>query len=84
MFVAAILFSTGGLFIKWNSLSAFELSCGRALLAAATVALLTRRAGFLFNFVTVLTAVLYAALLLLFVIANKLTTADIEIFLQYI
>jgi drug/metabolite transporter (DMT)-like permease len=80
---AALLWSTGGLFIKATPLSAFELSFGRSLLAAATVALLTRREGFRVNAVTLVSSVLYAALLLLFVVANKLTTAANAIFLQY-
>jgi drug/metabolite transporter, DME family len=80
---AAILWSTGGLFIKWTTLSAFELSLGRSLLAALTVAVFTRREGFGFNRITALASVLYAALLLLFVLATKLTTAANAIFLQY-
>ncbi|MER3428700.1 MAG: EamA family transporter [Pyrinomonas sp.] len=81
--LAAVLFSTGGLFIKLSALSAFELSCGRSLFAAATVALLTRRQGFKTNSITLLSAALYAVLLLLFVVATKLTTAANAIFLQY-
>lgn len=80
---AALLWSTGGLFIKATPLGAFELSFGRSLLAAVTVALLTRREGFRVNAVTLAASVLYAALLLLFVVANKLTTAANAIFLQY-
>jgi drug/metabolite transporter (DMT)-like permease len=80
---AALLWSTGGLFIKWTTLSAFELSFGRSLLAALTVAVFTRREGFGFNRLTALTSVLYAALLLLFVLATKWTTAANAIFLQY-
>jgi len=80
---AALLWSTGGLFIKKTSLTAFELSCGRALFAAAAVAFFTRREGFGLNIVTGGAAVLYAALLLLFVIATKLTTSANAIFLQY-
>lgn len=80
---AAILWSTGGLFIKANSLSPFELSFGRSLLAAITVALVTRREGFGLNLVSGVAAVLYAALLILFVTATKLTTAANAIFLQY-
>ncbi|MDQ5836183.1 MAG: DMT family transporter, partial [Acidobacteriota bacterium] len=80
---AALLWSTGGLFIKATPLGAFELSFGRSLLAALTVALLTRREGFGINPLTLVAAALYAALLLLFVIANKLTTAANAIFLQY-
>src|SRR5229473_4781767 len=80
---AAILWSTGGLFIKATSLSAFELSFGRSLLAAITIAIVTRREGFGLNRVSAITSILYAALLLLFVLATKLTTAANAIFLQY-
>lgn len=80
---AAVLWSTGGLFIKWTSLSGLELSFGRSLLAAITVAIFTRHEGFGINKVTALASVLYAALLLLFVLATKETTAANAIFLQY-
>jgi drug/metabolite transporter (DMT)-like permease len=80
---AAVLWSTGGLFIKWTSLSGLELSFGRSLLAAITVAIFTRREGFGLNKVTALASVLYAALLVLFVLATKQTTAANAIFLQY-
>ena len=83
MVAAAVIWSTGGLFIKWTSLSGLELSFGRSLLAAITVALFTRREGFGLNAVTALASVLYAALLLLFVLATKETTAANAIFLQY-
>lgn len=83
MLGAAILWSTGGLFIKATSLSGLELSFGRSLLAAITIALVTRREGFGVNPVTLLATVLYAALLLLFVLATKRTTAANAIFLQY-
>jgi drug/metabolite transporter, DME family len=80
---AAVLWSTGGLFIKWTTLSGWELSFGRSLLAAITVAIFTRREGFGRNLVTVIASILYAALLLLFVLATKETTAANAIFLQY-
>lgn len=80
---AALLWSTGGLFIKWVTLSGLELSFGRSLFAAITVAIFTRREGFGLNRVTALASVLYAALLLLFVLATKETTAANAIFLQY-
>src|ERR687885_59710 len=53
------------------------------VLFALAVALLTRREGFGINPLTLVAAALYAALLLLFVVANKLTTAANAIFLQY-
>lgn len=80
---AAIIWSSGGLFIKWTSLSGLELSFGRSLLAAITVALFTRREGFGLNRITLFASLLYAALLLLFVLATKETTAANAIFLQY-
>jgi len=80
---AAALWSTGGLFIKATHLSAFELSFGRSLLAAIIIAIFTRREGFGINRISAITSVLYAALLILFVLATKLTTAANAIFLQY-
>ena len=80
---AAVLWSTGGLFIKATSLPALELSFGRSLLAAITIAIVTRHEGFGLNRVGAIAAVLYAALLILFVLATKLTTAANAIFLQY-
>ncbi|HXM34935.1 MAG TPA: DMT family transporter [Pyrinomonadaceae bacterium] len=80
---AAVIWSTGGLFIKATTLSGPQISFGRSLLAAITVALLTRREGFGLNYYTALASVLYAALLMLFVLATKQTTAANAIFLQY-
>jgi len=80
---AAVIWSTGGLFIKATHLSAFELSFGRSLLAAITIAIFTRREGFGINRISAVTSILYAALLILFVLATKLTTAANAIFLQY-
>jgi hypothetical protein len=80
---AALLWSTGGLFIKWTSLSGLELSCLRSFFALLTVALFTRHEGFGLNGVTAAAAVLYAVLIILFVSATKQTTAANAIFLQY-
>src|SRR6266542_3787063 len=59
---AAILWSTGGLFIKATHLSAIELSFGRSLLAAITIAIVTRREGFGLILVSAITYNLYPAL----------------------
>src|SRR5213078_5268559 len=80
---AAILWSTGGLFIKATHLAALELSFGRSLLAAITIAIFTRREGFGINRISAVTSILYAALIILFVVATKKTTAANAIFLQY-
>jgi len=80
---AALLWSTGGLFIKWTSLSGLELSFYRSLFAVIAVTIFTRHEGFGINRVTAIASVLYAVLLILFVLATKQTTAANAIFLQY-
>ena len=80
---AALLWSSGGLFIKWTSLSGLELSCFRSFFALLTVAFFTRHEGFGLNGVTAIGSVLYAVLIILFVSATKETTAANAIFLQY-
>jgi drug/metabolite transporter (DMT)-like permease len=80
---AALLWSTGGLFIKWTTLSGLELSCWRSFFALFTVAFFTRHEGFRLNGVTAIASLLYAVLLILFVLATKTTTAANAIFLQY-
>jgi drug/metabolite transporter (DMT)-like permease len=81
--IAVLLWSTGGLFIKLTSLDAYQVTFFRSLLAGITVAILTRRQGLRINFFGVLTSVIYATLLFLFVWATKKTTAANAIFLQY-
>ena len=83
VFAAAFLWSTGGLFIKWTTLTGLELSFWRSFFAIFTVALFTRREGFGLNRLTAVASVLYAVLLILFVLATKTTTAANAIFLQY-
>lgn len=83
---AALLWSTGGLFIKWVSLDAAGVTMWRSLFAAVTIGLLWRT-GFTRPFrptaIELAIAISYAVMLLLFVIATKLTTAANAIFLQY-
>jgi drug/metabolite transporter (DMT)-like permease len=81
--IAVLLWSTGGLFIKLTSLDAYQVTFFRSLLAAITVAVLTRKQGLKINAFGVLTSLIYAALLFLFVWATKQTTAANAIFLQY-
>lgn len=80
---AVVLWSTGGLFIKLTTVSAFEVNAGRCLLAALVIGLLTFRQGLRLNRFTILTALLYAGTLSAFAIATKKTTAANAIFLQY-
>lgn len=80
---AVLLWSTGGLFIKWTALDAFSVNAGRSLFAALTVAAFTYQKGLKLDRFTALTAFFYAGTLSCFVYANKTTTAANAIFLQY-
>ncbi len=83
---AAILWSTGGLFIKWVSLDALGVTMWRSLFAAITIALLVRpRLAVPWRTPRLVwaIAVTYALTLVMFVAATKLTTAANAIFLQY-
>ena len=81
--IAVLLWSTGGLFIKLTTLDAYQVTFFRSLLAGITVAVLTRKQGLKIDAFGVLTSIIYAALLFLFVWATKHTTAANAIFLQY-
>ncbi|MGB7211172.1 MAG: DMT family transporter [Gemmatimonadales bacterium] len=79
---AALLFSTGGAVIKATSFSGWQLAGLRSLVAAVVVLLLLPAARRGWSWRTLLVAVAYAACLILYVTANKLTTAANTIFLQ--
>jgi drug/metabolite transporter (DMT)-like permease len=81
--IAVMLWSTGGLFIKLTTLDAYQVTFFRSLLAGITVLALTRRQGLRINAFGILTSIIYATLLFLFVWATKKTTAANAIFLQY-
>ena len=82
VFIAGLLWSTGGLFIKLISLPAMQLAFFRCTIAAITFGILFRKRIFLFNKLTLLNSAFYAAILITFVIATKTTTAANAIFLQ--
>lgn len=79
---AAVLFSTGGAAIKFCGFGAWQLSAFRALLAMATILVLLPEARRGWSWRTIVVGVVYAATTLLFVQANKHTTAASAIFLQ--
>jgi len=79
---AAVLFSTGGVAVKAASLTGWQMaSCRSGVAAVALLAALpeTRRG---WNWRIVPVAAVYAATLVFFVVANRLTTAADAIFLQ--
>ncbi len=81
--IAAILWSTGGIFIKLTTLSPLQISFFRCLFAALLFLIVFKRQLLKANFFTFINAGFYAAVLILYVIATKTTTAANAVFLQY-
>ena len=79
---AAILFSTGGAAIKATQLSGWQVASFRSAVAAGAVLLMLPAARRGFGRLSAIVGVFYAATMILFVLANKLTTAASTIFLQ--
>ncbi len=80
---AALLWSTGGIFIKLVTLDAMQISFFRGTFAALVFVIIFKKEIFYANGFTFINALLYAAILILFVLATKMTTAANAIFLQY-
>jgi drug/metabolite transporter, DME family len=90
--IAALLWSTGGLFIKSISMDAFGVSFWRSGFAFITLyavyyfqqhKIAHHEDESWFNSHTLIASLFYSALLILFVIATKLTTSANAIFLQF-
>jgi drug/metabolite transporter, DME family len=81
--IGVLLWSIGGLFIKWTSVSGYEVNLGRCFFAAITIAILTRFKALKADKFTILASLFYVGALSFFAIANKKTTAANAIFLQY-
>ncbi|HVY68844.1 MAG TPA: EamA family transporter [Verrucomicrobiae bacterium] len=81
--LAAILWSSGGLFIKKVDWHPLAISGGRSLIAGLTILAFLPRTRISFSPVQIAGALAYTGTVLLFVCANKMTTAANAIFLQY-
>lgn len=79
---AAVLFSTGGAAIKWCGFGAWQLAACRAGIAMLTILILLPESRRDWSWRTVVVGFVYAATTLLYVQANKHTTAASAIFLQ--
>lgn len=82
LLAAALLFSTGGAVIKATTLSSWQIAGFRSMFAALVLAAIFPKARRQWTRLTLLVAVAYAATLILFVSATKLTTAANAVFLQ--
>jgi drug/metabolite transporter (DMT)-like permease len=84
LLATAILWSLGGLLIKWVEWNPLAIAGMRSLIGAAVIALVFRKElRFTGSFEQIGAAVAYAGTVVLFVVANKLTTAANAILLQY-
>lgn len=82
LLAAAALFSTAGTAIKATLLTSWQVAGFRAAFAAFALLVLLRETRFRFSARAALVGVAYAATVILFVQANKLTTAANAIFIQ--
>jgi drug/metabolite transporter (DMT)-like permease len=79
---AAVLWSTAGAVMKSCELSGWQIAGGRSLVAAVFLFLVLPRGRRLPDLPNLLTSIANAATVVLFALANKLTTAANAIFLQ--
>ncbi|HEY8463079.1 MAG TPA: EamA family transporter [Bacillota bacterium] len=79
----ALLWSTGGFLIKWVDWNPVAIAGARSGIAFLLIAAYCRHPRFTWSFTQLGGALAYATTVILFVIANKLTTAANAILLQY-
>jgi len=82
LLVVALLFSTGGVAIKWTTATSWQVASFRSAVAMLTLAVLLRPDWRRTNLKVLAVSCAYAATMVLFVLANKLTTSANAIFLQ--
>ena len=82
VFLAALLWSSGGLFIKLVPYTPMQISFFRCSIAAVTFAIIFRKSVLRVNKLSILSSFFYAGTLICYVIAMKTTTAANTIFLQ--
>jgi len=81
--ISAFLWSTGGLFIKLVDWNGFAISGSRSLIASLVLLIYLRKPRFNFSFPQLSAAFASTCTMILYVLANKLTTAANVILLQY-
>ncbi|MDP1990719.1 MAG: DMT family transporter [Syntrophales bacterium] len=83
LMATAVLWSLGGLFIKWVSLSPSAVAGYRSAIALPVLLIYFKRRALNFSAAQLIGGASYAATVILFVHATKLTTAGNAILLQY-
>ena len=83
LIVAALLWSSGGLLIKWVSAHPLAIACWRSVIGFFVILAWSQRIDLKPSLSTILGAICYAGTVTLFVVATKMTTAANAILLQY-
>jgi drug/metabolite transporter (DMT)-like permease len=83
LIVTAVLWSSGGLLIKWVSWNPIAIAGTRSAIAALVLLVALRRPHLTWSSAQIGGAIAYAVTVISFVLANKLTTAANAILLQY-
>lgn len=81
--IAAILLSTGGIILKFIDMPSMAIAGSRAIFSAAVVWLYVRKPRFTYSKAQISGAICYSSMVILFIVANKLTTAANAIILQF-
>ena len=81
--ITTLLWSTGGVLIKWISLPPLAIAGMRSAIAVPVLLLFYRRGNLTFSKAQIAASVFYAANVILFVVSTKMTTAANAIILQY-
>lgn len=81
--LTALLWSTGGVLVKWIDWNAPAIAGARCVLATGVLGLIVRRRHLTFSGAQIAGAIGYAATVILYVAATKMTTAANAILLQY-
>lgn len=81
--MTALLWSTGGVLVKWITWEPMAIAGMRSAFAACVLQVAYRRGCLDFSVAQIAAAVFYAINVILFVLSNKLTTAANAIVLQY-
>jgi drug/metabolite transporter (DMT)-like permease len=81
--IAAILWSTSGVFVKLISLSSLQILFFRSVFSTLTVLAIFKKDAVRVNTLTIVNGLFYSGILIGFVTSTKMTTAANAIFLQY-
>lgn len=81
--IAAALLSTGGIILKFIDMPSMAIAGSRAVFSAAVVWMYVKKPKFTYSKAQITGAICYSSMVILFIVANKLTTAANAVILQF-